>query len=150
MVRCLYPLCEMFMFSPSLSNSNNMLLRERVVRNIYWNSLVYTWLCYEYKCHQRLVVHLLTVMSYNFFKMKCQHLNFLLTFFILTPGNSETSYERAVEVNIRTLALHFAAVRSMGLLLTHKSYCPIISELDLEEPLRRLIDLATSSSCIQV
>ena len=38
----------------------------------------------------------------------------------------------------------------MGLLLKHKTYCPIFSGLDLEEPVRRLIELATSTTGIQV
>ena len=38
----------------------------------------------------------------------------------------------------------------MGLLLKHKTYCPIFSDLDLEEPVKRLIELATSTTGIQV
>ena len=56
----------------------------------------------------------------------------------------------AVQVNLRTLSLHFNVVRSMGLLLKHKTYCPIFSDLDLEEPVKRLIELATSTTGIQV
>lgn len=59
-------------------------------------------------------------------------------------------YDTSIQMNLQTLSLHFNVVRSMGLLLKHKTYCPIYSEMDLEEPLRRLIELATSTTCIQV
>ncbi|KAL5252247.1 hypothetical protein ACHWQZ_G015137 [Mnemiopsis leidyi] len=68
---------------------------------------------------------------------------------VIIYGNSDVNYDTAVQVNLRTLSLHFNVVRSMGLLLKHKTYCPIFSGLDLEEPVRRLIELATSTTGIQ-
>ncbi|XP_063678592.1 probable E3 ubiquitin-protein ligase HERC1 isoform X13 [Bolinopsis microptera] len=68
---------------------------------------------------------------------------------VIIYSNTEVNYDMAVEVNLRTLSLHFNVVRSMGLLLKHKTYCPIFGKLDLEEPVKRLVELATSTTGIQ-
>ena len=58
--------------------------------------------------------------------------------------------DTTIQVNLRSLSLQFAAVRSMGILLRQRAYCPLYTSLDFGEALKRLITLATSSSAIQV